>query len=246
MPKILVVDDKASVRSYIRPALEKASFSVVEAADYWSAREAITQHTPDLIILDIVFGDLPDPDGRNGLDLCKWLRENGSTVPVILCSRLNLEEWATRYGADDYYNKQHELQRLEKQKGITPTEFIGGKDILQILERVHARLPKRDSLHRVDDVLHIDLVRRYVRVQRDSIWHEETLAPKEKDILEVLLKTDGRPVPKQQLMAAADIDADQAFYMQIRRLREKIEPNPEDPKYIISHSKIGYSFRNYK
>jgi DNA-binding response OmpR family regulator len=247
--QVLVVDDKESVRSYMRPALVSAGYAVLEADDYLSALRAVEQHSPDLIILDIVLEDPALLDEPSGLDLCLKLRRDGWTMPIVFCSRLDpsdspaLRGWSTRIGADDYVLKRAELSRLERERGIAATDFMTGKDVRELLERVHARLPKATPPQQIDDQLLIDLERRYVRVKRRGAWEEATLAPKELAILATLLKHDGRPVGKQQLMAAAGIGDDHAFHQQILRLRQKLEPDVQQPRYVRSYKTLGYSFR---
>src|SRR5512137_1539991 len=77
--KVLLVDDNPRVRSFVRPALEDAGFDCIEAEDGWSALDIIADENPDLIVLDIMLGD----DDMSGLDVCKKIRRDGISTPVI-------------------------------------------------------------------------------------------------------------------------------------------------------------------
>jgi DNA-binding response OmpR family regulator len=245
--KILLVDDNQSVRSFVRPALEDAGFSCIEAEDGWSALDALDLEVPDLVVLDIMLGD----ESMNGLDVCKKIRERGLRVPVIFLTIKDRTEepvymqQAFRLGGNDYISKREELRRVEERMGLSPTEFLEHKsDIEELVARIKARLPEMDSVQEFDDYLRIDLTKKQVYLKQQGDWREVRLAPKEFSLLEVLVKNSGRPVGIRQLISAAGLEGDEgALYNHFYKLRQKLEPDPQDPQHILTYHKIGYRFR---
>lgn len=244
--KILVVDDNPSVRSFVCPALEEAGFRCFEAEDGWSALDAVFLESPDLIVLDIMLGD----EIMSGLDVCKKVREKGFRVPVIFLTikdrteEPGYMEQAFRLGGDDYISKREELRRVEERMGLSPTEFLERKsDIDELIARIKARLPEVDSVQEFDNYLRIDLTRKQVYINQEDDWSEVRLAPKEFSLLEVLVKNSGRPVGIRQLISVAGLEGEEgALYNHFYKLRQKLEPDPQYPQYILTYHKIGYRF----
>ena len=210
-PKILLVDDNPRVRSFVRPALEDAGYQCIEAEDGLTALALLDLESPDLVVLDIMLSD--DPGDLSGLDVCKKIREQGLRIPVVFLTikdRLDdsrYMEQAFRLGADDYISKREELQRVEQQMGLNPTEFLERKgDTEELLARVKARLPQVSPIHEIDDYLRVDLAGQQVQIRRQEQWQEVHLAPKEFIVLGELLKAGGRPVGVQRLLGASSSD----------------------------------------
>jgi CheY-like chemotaxis protein len=130
-PKILLVDDNPRVRSFVRPALEDAGYQCIEAEDGLTPLALLDLESPDLVVLDIMLSN--DPADLSGLDVCKKIREQGLRIPVVFLTikdRLDdprYMEQAFRLGADDYITKREELQRVERQMGLNPTEFSNAR-----------------------------------------------------------------------------------------------------------------------
>ena len=244
--KVLLVDDNPNVRSFVRPALEDAGFDCIEAADGWAALDEVESEAPDLVVLDIMLGD----EDMNGLDVCKKIRERGLRVPVIFLTikdrteEPGYMEQAFRVGGDDYISKREELRRVEARMGLTPTEFLERKsDIEELLARIKARLPERDSIREFDNYLRIDLAEQQVFINHGGSWEEVRLAPKEFSLLEALMKNIGRPVGLRQLIGAAGLEGEKgALYNHFYKLRQKLERDPQTPRYIQTYHKIGYRF----
>lgn len=244
--KILLVDDNPRVRSFVKPALEDAGFNCVEAEDGWSALERIQTEKPDLVVLDIMLGD----DEMNGLDVCKEIRKRGSRIPVVFLTIKDRRdnprylERAFQLGADDYVTKREELRQLEERMGIVPTEFITRKsDIEELLSRIKARLDVTDSKQEFNGYLRFNLSRQQVMAKREGQWQDVHLTNTEFGILSLLIKANGKPVGKAQIMDTVDIDGEGSLQNHIWRLRSKIEPVPEEPTYILTYHSIGYRFR---
>lgn len=245
--KILLVDDNPRVRSFVRPALEDAGFNCVEAEDGWSAMEKIGSEQPDLVILDIMLGD----DEMNGLDVCKEIRKRGNRVPVVFLTIKDRRddprylERAFQLGADDYVTKREELRHLEERMGIVPTEFITRKsDIEELLSRIKARLYVPDSEQEFNDYLRVNLSKQQVMIKKEGQWQVAHLTNTEFGILYLLIKANGKPLGKVQIMDAVSIDGEGSLQNHIWRLRSKIEPIPEEPVYILTYHSVGYRFGN--
>ncbi|MFX1475906.1 MAG: response regulator transcription factor [Promethearchaeota archaeon] len=243
--KILVVDDNPHVRSFLRPALEGAGFDCVEAEDGWTALSMVEESCPDLVVLDILLGD----ERMGGLDVCKRIREKGLRTPIIFLTIKDRAEdpyfmrRAFQLGGDDYISKREELHRLEQRMGLSPSELLDRKsDIDELLARIKIRLHQVDSRQEFDGYLRVDLVSRLVEVKRGNKWQEVRLTPTELSLLEALLRKPGSPVGKVQLMAAAGVDGEGSLQNHILRLRRKLEPDPENPRYILTYHGIGYRF----
>ena len=128
--------------------------------------------------------------------------------------------------------------------GLTPTEFLERKsDIEELLARIKARLPERDSLKEFDNYLRIDLAQQQLSINRGGRWVEVRLAPKEFSLLAAIMKNVGRPVGIRQLIGAAGLEGEEgALYNHFYKLRQKLERDPQNPHYIQTYHKIGYRF----
>ena len=243
--KILLVDDNPRVRSFVRPALEDAGFHCIEAEDGWTALDLVEAESPDLVVLDILLGD----EDMSGLDVCKRIRERGVKTPVVFLTIKDRADDA-RYmrrafqlGGDDYVSKREELRRLEERMGLAPTEFLERKsDIEELLARITARLPIVEVPQELDDHLRVDLGKQLVQVRKGSQWRQVHLTATEFALLTQLVKSGGRPVGKNQLMEGANVDGEASLQNHMWRLRQKIEPDPEKPRYLLTYHRIGYRF----
>jgi len=243
--KILLVDDNPRVRSFVRPALMEAGFTCVEAEDGETALEKVESEYPDLVVLDIMLGD----DNLNGLDVCKKIRQKGLRIPVIFLTIKDRTEdsrymeRAFQIGGDDYITKREELKRLEQSMGLPPAEFLGTKsDIEELIARIRARINLVKPDQEFDNYLKIHFAKREVLIRREDQWQAVHLTSTEFDILESLIKARGRPVGKTQLMDMTGIDGEASLQNHIWRLRSKIEPVPETPKYVLTYHGLGYRF----
>ena len=244
--KILLVDDNPRVRSFVRPALEAAGFDCIEAVDGLTALEKVDSEYPDLLVLDIMLGD----DSMNGLDVCKRIRKKGIRIPVIFLTIKDRTEdsrymeRAFQLGGDDYITKREELKRLEKSMGLPPTEFVGQKsDIEELIARIRVRINLVKPELEYDDYLRIDLVKQQLKVKLNGQWQEIHLTTTEFNILEALIKAGGQPLGKNQLMDMTNVDGEASLQNHIWRLRNKIEPSPEAPQYILTYHSVGYRFK---
>jgi len=245
--RILLVDDNPRVRSFLRPALEEAGFDCLEAEDGWTALAIMEGDCPDLVVLDIMLGD----ERMGGLDVCKRIREKGIPTPIIFLTIKDRAEdpyfmrRAFQLGGDDYISKREELRLIEQRMGLSPSDFLDRKsDIDELLARIKIRLHYTDTGQQSDEYLRMDLGSRMIAVKREDKWLEVHLTPTEFSLLEILLRKPGHPVGKVQLMAAAQVDGEGSLQNHILRLRRKLEPDPENPRYLLTYHGIGYRFGN--
>jgi two-component system KDP operon response regulator KdpE len=218
---VLVIDDEPQIRRFLRAGFELHGFSVREAENAADGLKAATLNPPDLIILDL---HLPDLEGSDVLErLRSW-----SNVPVIVLSIESDEEEKVRLlklGADDYVVKPF--------------------GIAELLARGDAALRRYFKTKTEDPVviagpLSIDLVGRVVSVNKDRIQ----LTRKEYRLLHVLATHVGLVVTHQQLLkeiwGSNQMHNIQYLRILVRKLRQKIEADPNDPQILLTESGVGY------
>jgi two-component system alkaline phosphatase synthesis response regulator PhoP len=221
MKVILVVDDEAKIVRLARDYLEHAGFRVVEASDGRSALEAFRANRPNLVILDL---GLP---GLDGLDLTRELRKS-SNIPIIMLTARSEESdklVGLELGADDYITKP-----------FSPKELVAR--VRTVLRRVETS-PARDEVIRIAD-LTLDIPRMRVTVAEREI----ELTPTEFQLLDALARQPGRIYTRAQLMEAVHGIAlesyDRAIDAHIKNIRRKLEPDPRQPRYLLSVYGVGY------
>jgi DNA-binding response OmpR family regulator len=224
---VLVVDDEAVVRDIIVRYLDLEGFDAHEASDGAQAEAVIKDHSPNLVILDVM---LPD---ANGLDLCRWIRTS-SEVPVILLTARGEEQdriTGLELGADDYVVKP-----------FSPRELM--VRVKTILRRTNLDRPSGPTRLEIGDMI-IDSARREVITPSGQVL---TLTATEFDLLWCLASYPGVVFSREQLMAqvwgyeSAPHVGTSTVTVHVRRLREKIESDPSRPRFITTVWGIGYRF----
>jgi DNA-binding response OmpR family regulator len=232
---ILVVDDDAKIVRLVRTYLERDGFTVVTAADGPAALEAIETHQPALVVLDLM---LPELDGRAVIRAVRRDEEAARTPILVLSARSSTIDRIAGLedGADDYLPKPFSPAELVlRVKSIlrraTPAaESAGTGGIATTAGAVlrHADLtidPSRHEVRRGDDT--IDLTRVEFR------------------LLSAILGADGRVLSRDQLLDAvygqdaADV-LDRTIDVHIRRLRDKLDDDPDAPRYVQTVRGVGY------
>lgn len=220
------------------------------AADGREALEKIESEGPDVVVLDILLGD---PE-FSGLDVCRRIRESGSQVPVIFLTVKDRTEdpWfmgrAFSLGGDDFVVKREELRRIERDMGLIPTEVLDRKsDVDELIARIKARLPRTATVQEFDEYLRVDIASRRVDIRGSRGWVDAGLTATEFDILQALVASEGKPVAKGALLNAAgidplEVDVDRALQSHIWRLRKRIEPDPSNPRFVLTYHRVGYRF----
>ena len=257
-PTILLVDDNAQIRSFIKPTLEDNGFKCIEAVNGDEAIYEAEATNPDLIVLDIELGD-PSMDG---LDVCKRIRELGLTMPVIfLTVRANtedLEHGLRVAGAgSDYVRKLEELKRMQVEGDDVGNVQVALKtpDTRELIARIRARLPM--EVQELGADLRIGRKRRAVERRVGDTWEEAPLQPLEFEVFKNLVDADGKVIGTWELFDRVfqgglsrsddteDLDADNyrnRVWVCIANLRKKIDPEG-DRGYIQTVHGIGYRFR---
>ncbi len=218
-PRVLVVDDEPQIVRGLRVILTNAGYEVEEATTKQEALDGVSVRPPEAIVLDLV---LPDGDG---IEVCTEIRR-WSQVPIVVLSAVGDEHQKVRAldaGADDYVTKPF------------------GSD--ELLARIRAVLRRRgddgEAPVRVGD-LEIDLADRSVRRDGEQLH----LTPIEFDLLSKLAEHPGRLVTHRQLLQEVWGPGyeDETHYLRVHfaHVRAKIEPEPSNPRYVITEPGIGY------
>ncbi|MCX6057780.1 MAG: response regulator transcription factor [Chloroflexi bacterium] len=227
--RILVVDDEERMVRFIRMNLEHDGFQVSEAFNGKQAIQKLRDVTPDLILLDIMMPDL------DGFEVLETLREI-SNVPVIMLTAKGEEDDRVRgleLGADDYVTKP-----------FSPRELVSR--VKAVLRRTEGLTGSMHGLLEIDKRLKIDFDRR-------EIWLEGKLVklrPTEYRLLFHLVQNAGWVVSHDQLLQKVwgYEYRDEPHYVRlyINYLRQKLEKDPADPKYILTERGVGYRFIDFK
>ncbi|MFG1318231.1 response regulator transcription factor [Xanthobacter autotrophicus] len=218
--KLLVVDDEPAIRKLLNAGLSTQGYDVTSAATAAEAIARVAEAQPDLIILDL---GLPDMPGRDLL--ARW-RAEGLDVPVVILSSRTDEAGiveALEGGADDYVTKPFGMNELIAR--------------LRVALRHRLQQQGEKPLFKVGD-LSVDLVRRIVRLKE----REVKLSPKEYDILRLMVQHAGRVLTHAFILQRVWGQAYDVQYLRVyvRQLRQKLEDNPEQPRYIRTETGVGY------
>ena len=220
---ILVVDDEPPIRKLLRVGLGSQGYTVSEAPNAKAAIELMQAERPDLILLDL---GLP---GMTGLELLGKWRGDGLDVPVVILSSRTDEAGivsALELGADDYVTKPFGMNELVARIRVA-------------LRHKFQQQGEKPVFHTGD--LSVDLVKRIVKVGGKEV----KLSPKEYDILRMLVQYAGKVLTHQFLMKQIWNDSTDVQYLRVyvRQLRQKIEKTPDQPRYIITETGVGYRLR---
>jgi DNA-binding response OmpR family regulator len=225
---ILVVDDDAKIVRLVRTYLERDGFSVVTASDGPAALDAIETHQPALVVLDLM---LPELDGRAVIRAVRRDEEAGRTPILVLSARSSTVDRIAGLedGADDYLPKP-----------FSPAELV--LRVKSILRRspATAQADRPGPTIRHGDLI-IDPARHEVRRGHEAI----ELTRVEFRLLTAILEADGRVLSRDQLLdavyghEATDI-LDRTIDVHIRRLRDKLDDDPDSPRYVQTVRGVGY------
>jgi two-component system alkaline phosphatase synthesis response regulator PhoP len=221
---ILVVDDKASVRTVVRDYLTEEGFRVVTAENGRTALYVARHEKPDLILLDIMMPEM------GGYEFLRAYRKERNTPVILLTARIEESDkvLGLELGADDYVTKPFGIRELVAR-------------IRAVLRRVAPEATSRAVL-RGGDLL-LDLDAHTVHVGGQPI----RLTPSEFELLATLMASPGRAFTRlellERLQGIAIEGAEHTVNTHIHNLRGKIEPDPSRPLYIEAVFGVGYRFR---
>jgi two-component system KDP operon response regulator KdpE len=219
---ILVIEDEDPIRKFLRVALAAHEYRLVESATGKDGLLQAATAQPDLIILDL---GLPDIDG---VELTRQIRE-WSRVPIIVVSARGKEQdkvVALVAGADDYLTKPFGVSELLARMRVALRHTVGKTaDEKPVFE---------------NDALRVDLVRREVTLNGKPVH----LTPNEYRLLAILVKHAGRVLTHKQLLKEVwgPESSQETHYLRVymNQLRQKIETDPAQPKYLITEPGVGY------
>jgi two-component system KDP operon response regulator KdpE len=225
-PHILIVEDEAEIRKYLRATLSAHDFEPLEAGTAKEALQIITTQRPDVILLDL---GLPD---RDGADLISEVR-GWSETPIIVLSAREQERdkiEALERGADDYLTKP----------------FAAGELIARLKVALrHAQRLQADggAVYELDG-LTVDLTARRVRLDGEDV----RLTPIEYKLLSLLVKNAGKVVTHAQLLREVwgrhSLENNHYLRIHTQHLREKLKDDALNPRFILTEPGVGYRFRD--
>ena len=222
-PRILVVDDEPQIHRFLSPALDAAGYEPLRADDGASALKAIASRPPDAVILDL---GLPDMDGKQALVRARAFYDG----PILILSARDMEMEkieALDLGADDYVEKPFHVGELLARLRVAMRHKLGRAGTPPIVKAGD---------------LSIDLVKRLVTRAGEGVH----LSPREYDLLAQLAEGDGRVVTHRQLLTAVwgPANAHDVQYLRvfIGHLRQKLETDAAEPRYIVTEPGVGYRF----
>jgi two-component system alkaline phosphatase synthesis response regulator PhoP len=221
MKTILIVDDEPRIAEIARDYLQKAGFHVDTAHDGAAALAKIRAAAPDLIVLDLA---LP---GMDGLDVARAVRRDSNVPIIMLTARVEETDRVAglEIGADDYITKP-----------FSPRELVA---------RVRAVLRRTEIASSPSDVLRSgDLVLDLPRMKASVAGRAVDLTPTEFQLLATLARHPGRVFTRAQLLDAmrgiAVESFERAIDAHVKNLRRKLEPDPRNPRYVLTVYGIGY------
>jgi DNA-binding response OmpR family regulator len=224
--RVLVVEDDLTVAEVVSTYLKRDGFEVEHVTDGQDALDAAARNWPDLVVLDLM---LP---GIDGLEVCRRLRATGE-VPVIMLTALGSENdrvVGLEVGADDYVTKPFSPRELTlrvksvlRRAGGTPTPVPGAPTLLEA------------------GPIRMDVTAHRVTLHGEPL----ALTTREFDLLAHLLAHPGEAFTREALMRTVwgwEFGDQSTVTVHVRRLREKIEVDPADPKLLVTVWGVGYRF----
>ncbi len=221
--RVLVVDDEPAILRFLRAGLSAQGFTVLEAQTGRSALDAMASGATDLTVLDL---GLPDMDG---LDVIREIRASGGATPIIVLSSRDDEGskvTALDLGADDFVTKPFGIDELFAR--------------IRAAQRHRLQQSGERPVFRSGDLV-VDLVRRVVTVRGVDV----KFSKREYELLRLFVGHAGKVLTHRHILQevwGSDTDV-QYLRIYVRALRQKVEPDPEQPTHILTETGVGYRLR---
>ena len=224
MPKVLIVEDDAAMATALRDGFTYEGYEVVLVSDGEAGLKAAREGAPDIVVLDVMMPKL------SGLDVCKRLRSEGSSVPIIMLTARGQEidkVLGLKLGADDYVTKPFGFMELMARVEALLRRTAGGARHAEvygfgyvIVDFKKAELKKNGTI--------VEVTARELKLLEYFIAHRGEVVPRER-LLDQVWDYDSAPLTRT-------VD------MHVAKLRKKIEDNPADPRFIVTVHRMGYKF----
>jgi len=226
--RVLVVDDDPTVSDVVRRYLHQAGYRVRLATDGLAGLAAVRADPPDLVVLDLMM------PGLNGIEVCRRLRRELPTLPIIMLTALGDEAnriGGLEVGADDYVAKP-----------FSPRELM-----LRVQSVLRRAVPPAEVAAAVlgDGDLTVDAARRVASLDGSPI----ALTVREFDLLAFLIRHPGQAWSRKQLMEKVwgwRHGEESTVTVHVRRIREKVERNPAEPRRIVTVWGVGYRYESHQ
>ncbi len=230
---VLIVEDEKNIVDILNFNLAREGYSILEAYDGESGLQLALEQDPDLILLDLMLPQM------NGFDVCKALRARGRTTPVIMLTAREEETdkvLGLELGADDYITKPFSMREL----------LARVKANIRRSHMIEALNSASDSRSEgVMDFGRIVIDPEKLTVLKDGVLLD--LTQREYELLSFLASSPGKVYSREALMEnvwnydgyVGDV---RAVDVAIRRLREKVEDHPADPRFVVTRRGLGYLF----
>ena len=225
--KILLIDDDPAFVRLVEHVLTQKGYEVLSASSGGEGLRLLFVHRPDLVLLDVVM------PGMDGWQTCSRIRDISDVPIIMLTAHEKTEEDIVRaldYGADDYLIKP-----------VRSRELVAR--VRAVMRRAELPARERGGITYSDGFLTVDITERRVLVNGEQV----KLTPIEFRLLALLLQNAGRILTHRQLLEKVwgweyidDVDYVRIY---VWHLRQKIEPDPSEPKYVITEPGVGYYFR---
>jgi two-component system alkaline phosphatase synthesis response regulator PhoP len=226
MSKVLIVEDNEAMETALRDGFQYEGFEVLVARDGEEGLRLATEGAPELIILDVMLPKM------NGLDVCKKIRSDGNSVPIIILTARGQEidkVLGLKLGADDYITK--------------PFSFM------ELMARVEAVLRRSTgAATSLESYVFGAVSINFKKLEAKKGDEEVSLSQREFKLLKYLIERRGQVVGREELLDAVwgyeRIPFTRTVDVHVAKLRKKLEDNPGDPHYIITVHRAGYKFND--
>ena len=227
--KILVVDDEKNILDVVKAYLEKEGYQIVTAMDGETALSILSKETIHLVVLDLLLPKL------SGEEVCRKIRTTSSVPIIMLTAKADEDEKieGISIGADDYLTKPFSARELVVRVGAL------------IRRAYRGQIPLADILSFNNGDIEVDIKKMIVKKQGEGV----SLTTNEFRVLTALLINPGQVFSREHLVDKAfgmDYEGfDRTMDTYIKNIRQKIEDNPKEPKYIVTVYGTGYKFNDY-